>query len=246
MREGNKFNDIVDPSIIHHFDQYTNFDTNFFISLLTNISIPKRSCYNEILYQIQFDCEDANDEQQKILALHFTQCYYNITGRIDQFPTGVVDELKTSQMSASVYSTFTSMKAHWKNLCLFAKQNVFTEETSQTLVDLYDTMIESMKSIIDLQKELNETAQLLNDSLYNISIQINKTIENINNIEKLFDSFTIYFDIIKKFIDTSINTIHSMKIYAEIAILIVLLIIYFPKLINPLKWLKYIFNRKGK
>ncbi|OHS94611.1 hypothetical protein TRFO_10984 [Tritrichomonas foetus] len=239
LRFGNKFTDIVDTSI---FVQFPEFESDKFLKILNHISVPKRSCYNEILYHLQFDCEEANDEQQKTLALHFTQCYYNVTGKLDQFPSGPIDNLKTSQMSTAVYSVYTSMKAHWKNLCLFSKQNVFTEETSQSLVDLYSTIVESMHSIISLQKELNATSILLNDSLMNITTQLNKTIDNVNKIQVLFESFTGYFDIVKTFIDYSVDTLHQIQFYAIVIIIAFFFALYLPKMLVPVTLLTILFS----
>lgn len=239
ISNGKKFSDIIDSSI---FQQFSDFHGDRFIKLLNDINVPKRSCYNEILYQLQFDCEDANEEQQRILALHFTQCYYNITGKLNEFPTGIIDELKTSMMSQSVYSIYTSMKAHWKNLCQFAKQNVFTEQTSNSLIDLYQSILESMNSILSLKKELNETSQFFNKSFSNMTTQINRTAKNIEEIQALFESFTGYFDTIHTFIQYASTTLHQMKFFSLIIIITLLFALYIPKMLIPVTAITIVFG----
>lgn len=239
IKNGKKFSDIVDTSAFQHF---TEFHADRFIEILDSIKVPQRSCYNEILYKLQFDCEKANEEQQRILSLHFTQCYYNITGKLDQFPTGIIDELKTSMMSQSVYSVYTSMKAHWKNLCQFSKQNVFTEQTSSSLIDLYQTILESMNSILSLKEELKETSQFFNDSFTNMTVQINKTAKNVEEIQVLFDSFGGYFDSIQKFIKYASTTLNQMKFFSLIIIIALFFAMYIPRMLVPVSILTFLFG----
>lgn len=239
IRDGKKFSEIVDTSI---FQQFTEFHGDRFIDLLNNINIPKRSCYNEILYKLKFDCEKANEEQQRILALHFTQCYYNITGKLHLFPTDTIDQLKISSMSQPVYSVYTLMKSHWKNLCQFSKQNIFTEETSHSLIDLYQSIIESMNSILSLKKELKETSQFFNDSFTNMTIQINKTSKNIEEIQALFESFSGYFDSIHKFINYASSILNQMKFFSLVIIIALFFAMYIPKMLVPVTILTIIFG----
>lgn len=238
MRNGKKFSELVDASI---FDSIPDFPSDRLLAILNNIEIPRRSCYNDILYKLQFDCEKANEEQQKILAIHFTQCYYNVTGKLDQFPVEVIDNLKTSMMSPSVYSVYTSMKTHWKNLCRFSKQSVFTAETSHSLFQLYQKMVESMNSMVSFKKQINETFQVLNNSFSNITIQLEETAKNIDEMFAMFESFTKYLDPIISFIKYASEALYQMKFFSLVIIITLFFAIYIPKMIIPVTLLTVIF-----
>ena len=202
-----------------------------YFEIMNEITFPSPSCYTEIINKLNYDCEMANETQQKYLAIQFTQCFYNITGRLDLFPTDVADEQKTSKMSNSVYSTYTIMKVHWKNLCMFSKQNAFNEETSRALYDLYQSMNESINSISNIRREIANISKALNQTITQINIQLENTSKLLGNMEIFVNNFGSNFDLINNFIESAILIAQKVKIYIVIAIFVY---IVFPKLLVPI------------
>lgn len=225
LKNGQKFSEIVDSSL---FLSFTGEAGEKYLNILEHIKFHEKSCYNDILYNLKFDCEKANEEQQRLLALRFTQCYYNITGKLDIFPTNVADDLKTSFMQQSVYSTFTSMKTHWKNLCQFSKQNIFTEETSTSLLDVYHEIFDSMSQIMNFARQINETEQSLNESLTKNNVGLGQNVESAKQLFVLIDNLFTIFDNFAHSANLFLITIRRMEYYTGILLFALFFAMYIP------------------
>ena len=94
IRKGKKFSDVVNvEEIIKEHPSFKNL-----LYAIDEVRFPEYSCYSEVLVRLNIDCNNANEDQQKLLSIHFTQCYYNITGRLDEFPTDYPDDEKIQHM----------------------------------------------------------------------------------------------------------------------------------------------------
>ena len=184
MRAGRKFSEIVDVRPILELGD----ETAALVEFLDNIKISEESCYTRVITQLNVDCTNASKSLQKKVALRFTECYYQITGRSQKIPIAPTDSEKIERMERDVYNTYTTMRLHWMNLCGFAKQSLFNEVTSKHLINL-------LRSVVDSSNELKSMKGLIGDASVSFSNSVESLQQKVDDSNEYLDGITNQFRI---------------------------------------------------
>jgi hypothetical protein len=202
------------------------------IDLVESIQLPSASCYNQILADLQADCRRATETEQRTFALRFTKCFYNTSGLVDGFQCDVSEEKEIANMSSQTYQIFTMFKHHWRNMCYFAQQLIFAEETGESLIDLLHTMVASTIAIHDLRAELNRTVIRLNASISSVRVQVNDTASYVDFLVGSFGGFDVYLKLVSEFLKFAIFLIDTLKFYVALLIVLSILGILIPHMVG--------------
>jgi hypothetical protein len=204
-----------------------------FVDLVDSIPLPSASCYNRILADLETNCRTANDTEQRTFALRFTQCFYNVSGLVDAFGVGNTPEKEISKMSSQTYQIFTMFKHHWRNICHFARQLIFAEETGRSIIDLLHSMIASTIAIHELRAELNRTTIQLNASISSVRTQIENTSSYVDFLVDSFGGFTIHLKIVGEFLRLAVFLVDNLKYYFALLVISAIFGILIPRMIGP-------------
>ena len=203
------------------------------INLIDTVPFPSISCYTDVLFSVSTDCATTTDDELRTLALRLTKCYFNITGRLDQYPYQAPEDDQTGEMSAQVYAIYTTMKLHWRNICMFMKQIVFTEEASRSLVELLHGMIKETMSLRKLQRQLQEMSERLNKSVADVRTQFGKVSRELDTLLSVA-GFDTTFIAIFEYIDLAISIVEQAKFYLAIGVTVSVISLFLPGLMAPM------------
>ena len=242
-----------DHSSIIEMDSMPDFDGGIeLLNLVDTVPLPSVSCYTEVLFSLDTDCVETTDDELKKISLRLTKCYFNITGRLEQFPYHFPEEHQTGEMSAQVYAIYTTMKLHWRNICMFMKQLVFTEEASRSLVDLLDGMIKETASLRRLQQQLEDMSERLNQSVTDVRTQFSKVVKELDILLNIsgFDTTVVA---IFEYINQAIQILEHAKFYLSIGVTVSVISLFLPGFVGPITfativaiWIdKYILPKLG-
>lgn len=237
IKSGKRFSEIVNIEDIAR--EYPSI--RYLLVAIDEIEFPENSCYTDVIQKLNIDCNNANEDQQKLLAIHFTQCYYNITNRLNEFPTNVEDSKIIQSMSGPVYGTYVTMKTHWGNLCHFAKQTMFNEETSKQLVGLIKSVVESSNAIKDMNQAMNESTQQLNISVHNITKKLESGKIFLTNIGTQILKFNVTIKSMTEVLMKPLEHIENVKIFFLMFIVIIFIGMFLPEILIPLIFVTIIF-----
>lgn len=237
IKNGKKFSEIVDVEKIVH--EYPSI--KYLLIAIDEIEFPQNSCYIDVISRLNVDCNNANEDQQKYLAIQFTQCYYNITNRLNEFPCDADDSKKIQFMSGPVYGTYVTMKTHWRNLCHFAKQSMFNEETAKQLVGLIKSVVESSNAIKDMNQAMNESTQQLNISVHNITKKLESGKIFLTNIGTQILKFNATIKSMTEVIMKPLEHIENVKIFFLMFIIIIFIGMFLPEILIPLILVTIVF-----
>ena len=227
LRSGMKMSEVVDDALVD-FDGALEL-----INLIDTVPFPSISCYTDVLFSVSTDCATTTDDELRTLALRLTKCYFNITGRLDQYPYEAPEEDQTGEMSAQVYAIYTTMKLHWRNICMFMKQIVFTEEASKSLVELLHGMIKETMSLRKLQRQLQEMSERLNKSVSEVRTQFGKVSRELDVLLSVA-GFDTTFIAIFEYIDLAISIVEQAKFYLAIGVTVSVISLFLPGLMAPM------------
>lgn len=237
MRSGKKFSEVVDVSQFSHLFP----KSKELVDIVDNLEFPSQSCYSEIVARLKIDCNTENEGEQQLLALRFTECYYNITNRLDQFPCDVPDEDKPRVMEPPVYSIYTTMKEHLRSLCHFAKQSIFNEETSKQLINLFKSVVDSSKTIEEMNHTMNSSFISLTNSISTIGEQLEHGQNVLNAIRK---QSIIFEQSVKKMADVitkPFKHIENIKMFFLMVIISFFIGFFLPEVLLPMLLLTLIY-----
>ena len=184
MRAGRKFSDIVDVRPILELGE----GTASLVEFLDNIKLSEESCYTRVIAQLNVDCTNASKSLQKKVALRFTECFYQITGRPHKIPIAPTDKQKIQLMGRDVYNTYSTMRLHWMNMCGFAKQSLFNEVTSKHLINL-------LRSVVDSSQELRTMKGLIGNASVSFSSSVDSLQQKVDDSNQYLDGITHQFRI---------------------------------------------------
>lgn len=221
----------VGPVALLNFTSFEDSeDRDEMMELVAALPFPSVSCYSEVLSSLGTQCIEETDSQLKKIALRLTHCYFNVTGRMAEYPP--VDSWvdATGEMSVPVYATYTTMKLHWRHLCLFAKQLVFTTEASRSLVSLVDSILESNLAVTELTLKLDKMARLLNESALNIETKLERVTAAL---DMLLGITGINTESVLDFLDLAIEIITRARFYIAIGSIVVLISSVIPGIVRP-------------
>ncbi|OHT06776.1 hypothetical protein TRFO_05465 [Tritrichomonas foetus] len=243
MRSGKKFSDVIDVRpFVNSFPTAKEL-----VEIVDNLEFPYQSCYSDILSRLNVDCNTNDPEEQRYLALHFTQCYFNITNRLDEFPYDIADKDKTPQMSSHVYSIYTVMKTHLRNLCHFAKQSMFNEETSRQLINLFKSVIDSSKTIEDMNQTMNSSFISLTNSISTISEQLKQGQHILMVIRNQTITFETSVKAMTEVLKKPLEHLANVKAFFLMVIVSFFISMFLPEILLPMLLLTavYFFGEKS-
>ena len=243
MRRGKKFSDVIDVrNFIHTFPNASEL-----VDIVDNLEFPVQSCYSEIVARLNINCNTNDPEEQKFYALEFTKCYYNITNRLDEFPCDENVKDITSNMSPETYAIYTVMKTHLRNLCHFAKQSQFNEETSKQLINLFKSVIDSSKTIEDMNQTMNSSFISLTHSIITISEQLKQGQHILNVIKNQTLNFENSIKSMAELLSKPLEHLENVKTFFLMVIISFFIGIFLPEILIPMLLLTtiYFFSEKA-
>lgn len=245
MRRGKKFSEIFS-------DEVQQFTRNFpnskeLADIVDDLEFPYQSCYSEVVSRLNANCNTEDPDQQRALSIQFTKCYYNITNKLYEFPSTGSDEEILHDMSSEVYTIYTVMKQHLRNLCHFAKQTMFNEETSKQLVNLFKSVIDSSRTIEEMNHTMNVSFRSLTNSIITIGEQLqqgqfilnsigNQTIRYEQSVKKMAEALKKPFE-----------HIENVKMFFLMVIISFFISFFLPEILLPMLsiTLIYFFSDKS-
>lgn len=230
MRSGKKFSDVVD--VQQFVKSFPN--SKELVDIVDNLEFPFQSCYSEVVSRLNADCDTEDPNQQRSLAIQFTKCYFNITNKLDEFPNCTSDDEIMRSMTDQVYGIFVTMKQHLRNLCHFAKQTMFNEETSRQLVNLFKSVVDSSKTIEDMNHTMNVSFKSLANSIFTIGEQL-KHGQNILN--EIWNQSIYYEEGVKKMAESlkkPFEHIENVKMFFLMVIIIFFISFFLPEILLPM------------
>lgn len=202
-------------------------------SLIETIDVSKSDCYSDAVSEMKVNChtieQKQNEQLRKNLSLRFTQCFYKISNRLDEFP----DDLDTSKMSQSTYSVYLTFDHHITNLCYFAHGEAFNARTSEQLLTLFKKTVESAAVIENLTREFNESSESLEKAIENISVTLQEGKESIDMINTKMISFQNNIGDVSYLMHILVNHIDRLKIYIVVLISAFITAYYLPEILIP-------------
>jgi hypothetical protein len=117
-------------------------------------------------------------------------------------------------------------------MCLFAKQLSFTEQASESLVDLLNTMIASAMAIQKLQGDLLKVGIILNRTVSEIEQEMVNTTADLNKLSKMFIHLDQSFSILTAFLDFAILMGQRAKFCLGVGLFILTVGIFVPGLLR--------------
>lgn len=214
-----KFSDLVDTSNIRG----QNPDLDHLLEYIDQTVVHPPSCYSQVIKSLSTNCNSASPAEETYFSLRFTECYYNLTGKLAQFPAEYPDSVKTSKMSEKVYDVYMAIKMHWRNLCVFSKQMMFKEATSNSMIKLFMAFIEGTNKL----DKLYQQQQRILDEVNLSSQQIDKTLDHQKKFLDSLDVFLGYFNgnttIAQQVIEAGLGYIQAGRLFLIFGILILII-----------------------
>lgn len=237
MRSGKKFSDVVDvQQFVKNFP-----NSKELVDIVDGLEFPFQSCYSDVVARLNVDCNTNDPDQQKKLSIQFTKCYFNITNKLYEFPNSTSDEEILHDMSSSVYTIYTVMKQHLRNLCHFAKQTMFNEETSRQLVNLFKSVVDSSKTIEDMNHTMNVSFKSLTNSIFTIGEQLK---QGQNFLNAIGNQSIHYEKSVKKMAEAlkkPFEHIENIKMVFLMVIIILFISNFLPEILLPLLLLTFVY-----
>lgn len=226
---GKKITDIIDVSSIESdFPIAAKFG-----ELLESIEIPESDCYSRVIRQISSSCDELSEKEKIFLSLKFTHCYYNLTNRLDEFPTSYPEEEQVEHMSEKVYSIYKMLSLHIVDMCFWAMQSVLNEETASSLLSLFKKVVDSSQAIKDLNQDFNESSSSLlktvdeiQADLENGSILLSRLIGYIHRYQGTLNTY-------QDFVRNALENIRIVKFYGLMLCLAIVIGTFLPEIILP-------------
>ena len=117
-------------------------------------------CWREVLEALNSTCRDLTDVKQTRLALIFTNCHLEKSGR-ETFPCTEEMSIKectsVSRMGDFAFGIYTQFYTHANNLCYFIQSRLWQEQTESTVNKLSQT---SQEAVSKLEKSLEYHREL--------------------------------------------------------------------------------------
>lgn len=99
-------------------------------------------CWKNAVSKIETSCKDLRDIEQSFLAIAFTNCHLEKSGRATypcERSKGTTVKECTKDMDDSTFSTYTTFFTHTSNMCFFLSSQAWQERTENTITELSRT-----------------------------------------------------------------------------------------------------------
>ena len=115
-------------------------------------------CWREVLDTLNSTCRDLTDAKQTRLALIFTNCHLEKSGRNTFSCTeemSIKECTSASRMGDFAFGIYTQFYTHASNLCYFIQFHLWQEQTESTVNKLSNTSQETVEQSLNYHKELD-------------------------------------------------------------------------------------------
>ena len=159
-------------------------------------------CWRNAVSRIETSCKDLNDTELSYLALDFTNCHLEKSGRktydCSTAEGMTLQRLKecTKDMDDTAFATFTTFFAHTSNICFFLLSRAWQERTENTITELSRTsehvveqlqesvakqllILKHQNTSLKNQKEIMQNEIHLKESLHNSSESVKEAFEDM-------------------------------------------------------------------
>jgi hypothetical protein len=167
---------------------------------------------------------------QQRLQREFTICYFQIIGRETNL---TADQPLPANLSPEDYSTYTSMKVHLVNLCHFARQSIFHEETSKKLITLLQSVLNSSNAVTDMKDEMGKATIAVNMSIADIQARLKEGRDFITKITTEINTFGDMLNQTIELIAHPLNHIQNVKLVLVLVIFLVFIAMFLPSFLLP-------------
>lgn len=196
MKNGEKFSTIMKeahPSLrlLERYEEATDI-----IEFLDSIDL-SNECWTKAIESLTTDCEDATIDDRRHVAIKFTKCYYEVSGRKHEFPSisvGVMDSYDRDQMIIEAmqdrfrdtYPVFKAMELRFESLCSFTKQCLFNQVTAENLVHLFESVMNSTHAVDMFSDILRSTSEDIDKTTSSLHAKVLERDQQLSSIEKRF------------------------------------------------------------
>ena len=205
-----------------------------FIEIMNAIHFERIDCLSNIVSRLKVQCSKIDPEKKKEYALEFTKCYFELTQHQDELQENEDHEIDPGSLSDSNYLVYTLIYTHIHTLCQFARQMEFNTETSKSLIGLFVSVIESSKTVENLNQTINETFNTLFDTVNIMSSTINETNDAVLLIRRQVHKFEEFaknlFDTIQK----PLNLLSNVRMFFLMVIVSIFIGIFLPEILFPM------------
>ena len=154
-------------------------------------------CWTDALRNLQEGCKSLTDDAQHRMALAFTNCFLQKTGR-ETYPCTADAEMSscTATMSSEAYNTFTEFFTHTQNICFFLQAQVWQDETDHTINRLADNSALVAQQMEDTSVLQSDIIKKQNESIKNQELllkhgkDLRQTLEeSSDDVQKMLEEF---------------------------------------------------------
>lgn len=125
-------------------------------------------CWKRAVLNIHTGCKKLTDIEQSYLAIDFTNCHLEKSGR-QTYPCTRDQTVRecTQSMDQTAFMTYTNFFTHTSNICFFLQSQAWQERTEKTVTKLSKASEEVADQLEDSLKNQIEVLQHQNKSLVN-------------------------------------------------------------------------------
>jgi hypothetical protein len=227
MRAGERFSSIVDVGpVLHEFPEARSL-----VTFLDGMHMPSESCFSRVIKNLNVtDCDHMSDAQQRSAQKQFTMCYFHIIGRETNI---TADQPLSSNLSPEEYSTYTAMKIHLSNLCHFARQSIFHEETSKKLITLFQSVLNSSNAVADMKGAMAKASTALNTSIADIQERLKEGKDFMAKITAEINSFGTTLNQTMELLVNPLNHMDNLKMILVFVIFLFFVAMFLPQYLLP-------------
>ena len=229
LKNGKKITEIVE---LEEYKQKIPEAKELF-SIMETLDAPEEDCYSTSYRKLNFNCDKLTEEEKRVLTLRFTKCYFNITHRLSDFPSQYPEDQQPQMMSPSTYSVYNSFKLHITNLCFYARERTFSDQTTDALFSLFNGVVNTVKSTQNYVDAINKNSEALLEKVKTIE---EKQQQNINILHLLGSLLENFIGSIRGVTATTAATIDSLeryKLYFVILISTLIIAYFLPEILIP-------------
>ena len=176
-------------------------------------------CWKEALDNLHSTCRTMSDDDQRRLALAFSNCHFKASNR-ETYPcppeSDVGDCTSPSKMDSSAFNVYTEFFTHSNSICFYLQSALWQEKTEKTVDKLSDTSkaaVEKLEKSLEYHKELElkQDKSLKNqDSMLSYHHQLSESVQNTKtDMDKAFQEMYAKAESQKMILDDVLGTLRS-------------------------------------
>ena len=229
LKNGKKITEIVE---LEEYKQKIPEAKELF-SIMETLDAPEEDCYSTSYRKLNFDCDKLTEDEKRILTLRFTKCYFNITHRLSDFPSQYSEDQQPQMMSPSTYSVYNSFKLHITNLCFYARERTFSDQTTDALFGLFNGVVNTVKSTQNYVEAINKNSQDLLEKVKTIEEKQQQNIDILHLLGSLLENFISSIKGVSATTAATIDNLERYKFYFVILISTLIIAYFLPEILIP-------------